>query len=109
MVDNKYKIVLSKKFRDQIKIIVEYYEREGGKQTSKKARQSILLSIKSLMFFPKRKPKLELPNPLPYEVRITKVWSYKIIYRVIEERKEVRILTVRHDKESPDKLEKDLK
>lgn len=42
------------------------------------------------------------------EIRYTKAWSYKIIFEVLSLKYIVRILTVRHDKEDPDKILDDL-
>jgi len=43
-----------------------------------------------------------------FEVRYTKAWSYKIIFRILNPLNIVHILTIRHDKEAPEEVKKDL-
>lgn len=57
---------------------------------------------------PESKPKLSGMEHLDYDVRYTKKWSYKIIFRVLNPQNIVRVLTIRHDKENPVHIEQDL-
>ncbi|MEN0006165.1 MAG: type II toxin-antitoxin system RelE/ParE family toxin [Bacteroidota bacterium] len=108
MVGKLFKIIFSKKANQQLREISNYHTRADSPATGQKIRRGIVDQTKTLRRFPNSKPLLPDSEDLEYEARYTKAWSYKIIFRVFDPTRIVRILSIRHDKENPKEIEKDL-
>jgi plasmid stabilization system protein ParE len=96
--------VFSNKAKERLREISNDYQERAGGSVSRKVRMGIAKAAKELNTQPERKPLLRFTKGIDYEIRYTKAWSYKIIFRVLEENKVVRILTIRHDKEALGKV-----
>ena len=108
MVERLFKVVFTRQSRKKIKEIGEYYEENASKEVSKKVRKEIMKKGRSLERYPEGNPLMPGTEDRKEEIRYTKAWSYKIIYQVLQLKYIVKILTVRHDKEDPDKIIDDL-
>lgn len=106
MVGKLFRVIFSRKARQQLKDISDYNTRTASSAVSNKIRQEITKEARKLEKLPASKPKLPNTENYDYDVRYTKAWSFKIIFRIIGDM--VRILTIRHDKEDPEEVEKDL-
>lgn len=108
MVGNDFKIVFSKKSKTQILSIYRYYAQIASPEVGIKIRKKIIEESKKLKILPNSKPLLPNIEKLNFQVRYTKVFSFRIIFRVLEQRNQVNIITIRHDKTSDDDILKDL-
>ncbi len=106
MVGKLFRIIFSPKSRKQLDEITDYQEKKASPAVAKKIRRGLISKARELEKLPESKPKLPDTEDLDYTVRYTKKWSYKIIFTVIKDI--VRILTIRHDKEDPEEIKKDL-
>lgn len=101
-----YRVIVSNPAQKRLKEIYDYLIERNSDTTAKKVRRSLLETTKSLEKMPQRRsilPGTENLNP-PY--RYAKKWSYKIIFRIIEPKKEVRVLDFFHEKQNPKKLKR---
>ena len=101
-----YRVIVSNPAQKRLKEIYDYLTENSSDTTAKKVRRSLLETTKSLEKMPQRRsilPGTENLNP-PY--RYAKKWSYKIIFRIIEPKKEVRVLDFFHEKQNPKKLKR---
>ena len=108
MVGKLFQVIFSLKSRTRLKEISEYHKENVSKEVSKKVRQKIVAEASKLKELPESKPILPGTENMDYEVRYTKAWSFKIIFRVFNPKNIVRILTIRHDKEAPEDILKDI-
>ena len=106
MVGKLFKVVFSRKSQKQLKDISDYVAENASPTQARKVRRAIKKAGDDLERLPESKPILPGTEHLPKKIRYTKKWSYKIIFRVLKGI--VRILTIRHDKEDPDDILKDL-
>ena len=99
-----YRVIVSNPAQKRLKEIYDYLIENSSEPTANKVLRSLLETAKSLEKMPQRRsilPGTETLNP-PY--RYAKKWSYKIIFRIIEPKKEVRVLDFFHKKQNPEKL-----
>lgn len=108
MVGKLFRVIFSPKSRQRLREISDYHKKNASPAVAKKIRRGIISSARKLEKLPESKPKLPGTEDLDYTVRYTKKWSYKVIFRVLKMDKIVRILTIRHDKEDPEDIRKDL-
>lgn len=108
MVDKLFQIIFSPRSRERLREISNYHKENTSPAVAKKIRTGIVSSARKLEKLPESKPKLPGTDHLEYTVRYAKKWSYKIIFRVLNAESIVRILTIRHDKEDPKRIEEDL-
>ncbi len=106
MVGKIFKVIFSRKSQKQLKEISDYVAKNASPIQAKRVRKAIKKAGDDLEKLPKSKPIVPGTEDLPNKIRYTKKWSYKIIFRVIGDI--VRILTIRHDKENPEEIKKDL-
>ncbi|HOY15903.1 MAG TPA: type II toxin-antitoxin system RelE/ParE family toxin [Haliscomenobacter sp.] len=109
MVNAKYRVIVSNPAQKRLRAIFTYLNENSSTETAQKVRKSLLETVKSLEKMPQRRsvlPGTEDMNP-PY--RYTKKWSYKIVFKIVELKKEVRVLDFFHEKQNPDKLKKLIK
>ena len=106
MVGKLFRVIFSRKAKQRLKDISDYNTRTASSAVSKKIRQEIVKEARKLEKLPTSKPQLPDTDDYDYEVRYTKAWSFKIIFQVLGNI--VSILTVRHDKENPEDIKKDL-
>lgn len=107
MVGRLFKVLFSPIARQRLQDISDYYVRNANSTTSRKIRQGIVDEARKLERLPESKPLLPNTESLDYEVRYTKAWSFKIIFRIINPKNIVRVLTIRHDSEDPEDVLKD--
>jgi len=108
MVGQIFKVIFSPIARQRLQHISNHYAQAANIATSKKVRRGIIEVAKKLENLPASKPILPNTEELDYEVRYTKAWSFKIIFRVINSKNIVRVLTIRHDREEPQDILKDV-
>lgn len=101
-----YRVVVSKPAQKRLREIYDYLIENRDDSTAKKVRSSLLQTAKSLEKMPQRRSILPGTENLTPPYRYAKKWSYKIIFRVIEAKKEVRVLDFFHEKQNPQKLRK---
>ena len=100
-----YQVVFSQKARNDLQRILNYYSQKTSIRLVQKIRKHFLNQAEALQRFPESKPTLKwVDEDLGYEVRYTKAWSYKIIFRISHINKTVRVLTIMHDKEDPENI-----
>lgn len=108
MVGKLFKVVFSRKSQKQLKEMSDYVAKNASPTQARTVRRAIKKAGDDLKHLPERKPILPGTEDLPKNIRYTKKWSYKIIFRVLKSISVVRILTIRHDKENPDDILKGL-
>jgi len=106
VVGKIFKVIFSRKSQKQLREISDYVAKDASPTQARRVRKAIKKAGDDLENLPESKPILPGTEDLPNEIRYTKKWSYKIIFRVIGSI--VRILTIRHDREDPEDIKKDL-
>ena len=104
MVGKVFKVVFSPKARRRLNQIADYLEKVASKTVARKVRNNILEAADKLKSLPKSKPILPDTEDVRFEVRYTKSYSYKLIFRIEMTDDTVRILNISHDAEDPDKI-----
>jgi plasmid stabilization system protein ParE len=66
----------------------------------------ILEAIETLEYLPHRHPVLRTIEKMEETYRFALKWRYKIIYRIIEDPPEVRVVTIFHSSQDPRELER---
>ena len=109
MVGKIFRVVFSKTARRRLKEEIDYVVQESkSKEVGRKVRKGILAEARKLEKLPGSKPHLSGTEDYDYDVHYTKAWSYKIIFRILNPKNIVRILTIRHDKQLDENVRKDL-
>lgn len=104
-----FKVIFGKKARRDLKDISNYYSKTASPKVAKKVLEGITDSAQKLQKFPQRKPILSGTEDEDTPVRYTKKWSFKILFSIFMDKKEVEVLRIRHDKELPEKVTKSVK
>lgn len=108
MVDRLFRVIISRKARRRLKEIGDYHREYASEEVCKKVRNKIIEQAEQLERNPERYTLLPGTEDMDYEVRYTKAWSYKIIFRIFPVKQLVRILTIFLDKQDPRNIRKDL-
>ena len=108
MVGKTFSIIFSQKAKIQMRAIYTYHSQNYSSTLGVKIRKGIMAETQKLEKLPESKPLLPNAENLNFQVRYAKYSSYKIIFRVFPIREQVHILTIRHDKEIPEEIIKDL-
>ncbi len=106
MVGKLFRVIFSPKSKQRLGEISDYHKKSASPAVANKVRRGLISTARELEKLPESKPELPDTEGINYSVRYTKKWSYKIIFTVLG--KIVRILTIRHDKENPEEIKKDL-
>ena len=91
----QYLVIFSEQSLSDLKAISDYIS-EQAPLTAPRFIEKLLDSVESLEFLPHRYKVAQARNVRPGGVRIMPVASYLVYYRVIENKKAVRVLRVRH-------------
>lgn len=109
MVGKSFQVMFSRTARRRLKEITDYVTEDSkSRAVGQHVRRGILTEARKLEKLPGSKPTLPGTEDYDYKVHYTKAWKYKIIFRILDPRNIVRILTIRHDKELDDNVKKDL-
>lgn len=108
MVGKLFQVVFSRKSTKKLREISDYLKENTSSSIAQNTTQAIRKEALKLNKLPSSKPIYPGTEELSEEIRYTKKWSFKIIFQVLSPKKLVRILTIRHDKEDPDEVLKDL-
>lgn len=103
-----FKVIFSGKARQRLNEISDRYEKKASPSVARKIRNGIVDQAQKLERFPESKPILPGTEDYDPPVRYTKGWRYKIIFSVFKKKSQVSITTIRHDKEDPKDVLKDL-
>jgi len=103
-----FRIITTSRSRRNLDQITEYQRQNSSAANARKVRNGILRSASKLKRMPQSKPILPGTEGYDPEIRYTKAWSYKIIFSVFTKAREVVLLMIRHDKEDPEEILKDL-
>ena len=108
MVGKLFQVIFSSTAKKRLRDISDHYTSTASPAVGRKIRHGIVTEAKKLEKLPESNPVLPNTEDVNFEVRYSKAWSYKIIFRVLNPFNIVRILTIRHDKEAPEEVKKDL-
>ncbi len=103
-----FRVIFSKQSRQRLREISDYQQRKASVSVARKIRKGIVDEGKKLHTLPESKPILPGTEDFDPAVRYAKKWDYKIIFSVFNKNNQVSITTVRHDKEKPEDILKDL-
>ena len=106
MVDVSYRVIVSTPAQKRLKAIFTYLSENSSLEMAQKVSKSLLETAKSLEKMPQRRSILSGTEDVKPPYRYAKKWSYKIVFKIIETKKEVRVLDFFHEKQNPDKLKK---
>lgn len=110
MVGKLFRVMFSRLAKRRLKEITEHAaEVAKSKAVGQHVRHGILTEARKLEKLPGSRPVLPDTENYDYKVYYTKAWNYKIIFRILDPRNIVRVLTIRHDKELDEEVRKDLK
>lgn len=108
MIGKLFKVLFTKRANRDLNRITAYHQDEISAANARKARNGITRAVKKLEKLPESKPIFPGSEGSDPQIRYTKFWSYKIIFSVFKKAGEVVLLMIRHDKEDPDEILKDL-
>jgi len=101
VVEGEFKVVVTQNAVEVIENIYGYYEKEVSKSVAQKIKNEILKEIFTLNILPERKSILRSKKSYTPDIRFAQKMSFKILFQVYKEVREVVVLEVIHDKESP--------
>ena len=101
-----FKVIISRDARKVLRKIFGYYKENASEATAKKIKEGLLDKAQSLNRYPERGTLLPGKKEEKHPRRYTKAWSYKVVYRVFQKKKQVRVVDFIHDKEDPEKWKK---
>lgn len=101
-----FKVIISRDARKVLSKIFGYYKENASEATAQKIRKGILDEAQKLERYPESGSILPGTEKDKEPRRYKKAWSYKIIYRIFQKKKEVRVIDFIHDKEDPEKWKK---
>jgi plasmid stabilization system protein ParE len=108
MVGRIFKIVFTRLSNRRLDRITDDLEERASKSTARRVRRDIVKEARKLEKLPGSRPNLPDTEDLEYEVRYAKSRKYKIIFRIFDVLGIVRILSIRHDREDPDDIHRDI-
>ena len=92
---DQYRVILSPEALGDLERIFEYISRDSVENAARMIDE-IYSECESLNQFPHRYAVDRRGKPLPFEIRLMPVPPYRVIYRIMETQRVVRILTIRH-------------
>lgn len=101
-----FKVIITRTARRTLRNIFDYHEKNVSKATAQKVRKGILKKASELEKYPESGTLLPGTENAKNPSRYKKAWSYKIIYRIFQKKKEVKVLDFIHDKQHPEELDK---
>ena len=104
MIDRTFTVVFSTFAGNRIAQIAAYVEEIASVQQADRIVNELLDAAEKLSFLPESKPILPNTAHLPFVVRYTKSRSYKLIFRVELTSDTVRVLSIAHDAEDPERI-----
>ena len=99
-----YKVSIDEQANQSITKIHTYLKQNASKTVADRVVTGILNTIDTLAKLPERNTVVEEISTEKVVYRRVLKWSYKIIYRIIEEELQVIVVEVLHDKQSPSKI-----
>ena len=108
MVGQVFRVLFSRKAQRRRRKITEFETRLADKRKARKVQHEIDAAAKKLEKLPNSNPIYQKDKDGTV-YRYAKAYSYKLIFKVFEQAKEVFIITVRHDKEDSSIIGNDLK
>ena len=108
MVGKLFRVIFSLQSKKRLREISDYQKKTASPAVASKIRRGLTSTARKLEKLPDSKPPVPGTEDLDYTARYTQKWDYKIIFRVLKMEGIVRILTIRHHKEDPEDLLKDL-
>ena len=109
MVGKLFRVMFSRLAKRRLKEITEHAADAKSKAVGQHVRHGILTEARKLEKLPGSRPVLPDTEKYDYKVYYAKAWNYKIIFRILDPRNIVRVLTIRHDKELDEEIRMDLK
>jgi len=104
VVGKIFNVIFSQRAQRRLNQITDYYEENASRTVARKVRKSILDAADELKKLPASKPILPGTEEIDFDVRYTKSYSYKLIFRIETTADTVRILDISHDAEDPEKV-----
>ena len=101
-----FKVIVTRTARRTLRNIFDYHKENVSEATARKVRKGILEEALKLERYPESGTLLPGTEKAKNPSRYSKAWSYKIIYRIFQKKKEVKVLDFIHDKQNPDDLDK---
>lgn len=96
-----YKVTIDDQAKESISCIHSYLKNNASKSVADKVVEGILKTIDSLAAMPERNTIVEEISTEKAVYRRILKWSYKIIYRIMEEDLEVIVVEVFHERQDP--------
>ena len=104
----KYKVIISDQAKKSLKNIYTYIKEDSSLQAAQKVRDGIKDTIATLASNPEANgPANDLNDETIVYRRILK-WSYRIIFRIYEEKLEVLVVEIHNTKQSTATIKKNL-
>ena len=107
MVGGVFRVLFSRKAQRRRQQITDFETRSADTHKAQKVQRKIAAAAKKLEKLPDANPIYQRDKD-GTTYRYTKPFSYKLIFQVFDNAKEVFIVTVRHDAEDPDVVDNDL-
>jgi plasmid stabilization system protein ParE len=108
VVGKIFRVIFSRRSSKKLRETSDYLTRNASSSVARNVTSEIRKEALKLEKLPGSKPIYPGTEDLEEDIRYTKKWSYKIIFEVLNPKKIVRILTVRHDAEDPEDILDDL-
>jgi len=95
---DQYRVILSGEALENLEQIFDYISKDSVANAAKVVDR-LIREAESLEIFPHRYAVDQRGRKLPFEVRLMPVPPYRVIYRIIESPRAVRVLTIRHGRQ----------
>jgi plasmid stabilization system protein ParE len=95
-----FKLVWDRKALDHLNDILTYLEKQS-KQAPKIVKTAILERLELIKTNPLTTEADKLKNPISIDFRAFVVFSYRVTYQIKTDKKEIRVLRIRHTSREP--------
>jgi mRNA-degrading endonuclease RelE of RelBE toxin-antitoxin system len=107
MVGRIFRVLFTKNAQRRRGIIDDFETKKGGKRTAAKIQRAIDEAADRLEKLPGANPGYLLDGEKT-DYNYTKAFGYKLFFKIFKKIGEVLIITIRHDNEDPDEVDRDL-
>lgn len=105
MAKGKYRVIITPEARDDLKREIDFIRRKWSAARAGNVQNDLLDEIDKLDTFPNRHPEHQGLTNQRHTYRFVPKWSYLIIYRVEEDLKRVRVVSIFSTAQNPENID----
>lgn len=104
----KYQVKIAKEAKQSLKEFYNWLQENESELVASKVKDGLLQSIEALSERPERNGLLKEMARSEIEYRRVLKWSYKVVFIIEEQAKEVKVVDIVHSRRSPKYIQKKL-